>query len=46
MAKLDPKFKNLKEKIHQILEYIRKSNLSVLKKSPFELHFGRKLNTV
>ena len=46
MAKLDPHFKNLKDTIHQILEDIRKSNHSVLKKSPFELHFGRKPNTV
>ena len=46
VAKLDPNFKNLKDKIHQIFEDIRKSNHSVLKKSPFELHFGRKPNTV
>ena len=46
VAKLDPNFKNLKDTIHQILEDNRKSNHSVLKKSPFELHFGRKTNTV
>ena len=45
VAKLDPNFKNFKETIQQILEDIRKSNQSVLKKSPFELHFGRKPNT-
>ena len=44
-AKLDPNFKNFKETIQQIIEDIRKSNHSVLKKSPFELHFGRKPNT-
>ena len=46
VAKLDPNFKNLKNTIHQILEDIRESNHSVLKKWPFELHFGRKPNTV
>ena len=46
VAKLDPNFKNLKDTIHKKLEDIRKSNHSVLKKSPFELHFGRKPNTV
>ena len=46
VAKRDPNFRNLKDTIHQILEDIRKSNHSVLKKSPFELHFGRKPNTV
>ena len=40
-AKLDPNFKNFKETIQQIIEGIRKSNNSVLKKSPFELNFGR-----
>ena len=45
-AKLDLNFKNFKETIQHILEDIRKSNYSVLKKSPFELHFGRKPNTV
>ena len=45
-AKLNPNFKNLKDTIHQILEDIRKSTHSVLKKSPFELHFGRKPDTV
>ena len=45
VAKLDPNFKNFKKTIQQILENIRKSNHSVLKKSPFELHFGRKPNT-
>ena len=46
VAKLDPNFKNLKDTIHQIFEDIRKSNYSVVKKSPFELHFGRKPNTI
>ena len=46
VAKLDPKFKNFKDAIHQILQDIRKSNHSVLMKSPFELYFGRKPNTV
>ena len=45
VAKFDPNFKNFKKTIQQILENIRKSNHSVLKKSPFELHFGRKPNT-
>ena len=40
-AKLYPNFKNFKETIQQIVEDIRKSNNSVLKKSPFELNFGR-----
>ena len=44
-AKLDPNFKNFKETIQQIIEDIRRSNHSVLKKSLFELHFGRKPNT-
>ena len=44
-AKLDPKFGNFKETVQQIIEDIRKSNHSVLKKSPFELYFGRKPNT-
>ena len=43
--KLDPNFDNFKENLHRMLEDIRKSNHSVLKKSPFELHFGRKPNT-
>ena len=46
VAQLDPNFKNIKDTVHQILEDIRKTNHSVLKKSPFELHFGRKPNTV
>ena len=45
VAKLDPNFTKLKETIQQKLEDIRKSNHSVLKKSPFKLHFGRKPNT-
>ena len=45
VAKLDPNVKKFKETIQQILEDIRKSNHSVLKKSPFELHFGPKPNT-
>ena len=44
-SKLDPNFIDLKETIQQIIEDIRKSNPSLLKKSPFELQFGRKPNT-
>ena len=44
-AKLDPNFANFKEILHRIIEDIRKSNHSILKKSPFELHFGLKPNT-
>ena len=44
-AKLDPNFGNFKETIQEIVENIRKGKNSVLKKSPFELHFGRKPNT-
>ena len=44
-AKLDPNFGNFKETIQQIIKHIRKSNHSVLRKSPFELHFGRKRKT-
>ena len=44
-AKLDPNFDTFKEILHRIIEDMRKSNHSVLKKSPFELHFGRKPNT-
>ena len=43
--KLDPNFANFQEVLHRIVEDIRKSNHSTLKKSPFELHFGRKPNT-
>ena len=43
-AKLDPNFGKFKETIQQIVEDIRKSNHCVLKKSLFELHFGRKPN--
>ena len=46
VAQLDPDFKNIKDTVHQILEDIRKSNHSVHKKSPFEMHFGRKPNAV
>ena len=42
---LDPNFGNFKEVLHRIIEDIRKSNHSTLKKSSFELHFGRKPNT-
>ena len=42
---LEPTFGNLKEVLYRIIEDIRKSNHSTLKKSPFELHFGRKPNT-
>ena len=42
---LDPNFGNFKEVLHRIIEDIRKSNHSTLKKSPFEMHFGRKPNT-
>ena len=41
-AKFDPNFGNFKETIQQIVEDNRKSNHSLLKKSPFELHFCRK----
>ena len=44
-AKLDRNFGNFKETLKRIIEDIRKSNHSILKKSPFELHFGRKLKT-
>ena len=44
-AKLDPNFDNFKQILHRIIEDIRKSNHSILKKSHFELHFGRKHNT-
>ena len=44
-AKLDPNFDNFKKTVQQIIEEIRKSNHSELKKSPFELHFGHKPNT-
>ena len=43
--KLDPNLDNFKEVFHRIVENILKSNHSTLKKSPFELHFGRKPNT-
>ena len=43
--KLDPNFAIFKEALHRIVEDIRKSNHSTLKKSHFELHFGRKPNT-
>ena len=46
VKKLDLNFKNFKDTIHQILENIRNSNHAVLKKTPFELHFGRNTNTV
>ena len=42
---LDPIFRNFKEVLHRIIEDIRKNNHSTLKKSPFEMHFGRKPNT-
>ena len=45
IEKLDPNFDNFKEVLHRIVEDIRKSNHSTLKKSPFELHFRRKPNT-
>ena len=44
-AKLDSNFDNFKQILHRIIEDIRKSNHSILKKSHFELHFGRKHNT-
>ena len=43
--KLDPNFGNQKSTLQQILEDSRKPKFSVLKKSPFELYFGRKPNT-
>ena len=42
---LDPNFGNFKEVLHRIIEDIRKNNHSTLKKSPFEMHFGRMPNT-
>ena len=44
-AKLVPNFGNFKETFQQIVEDFRKSNRSVLTKSPFELPFGRMPNT-
>ena len=45
-TKLDPFFvTTLKSTIQQLVENIRKSKQAVLEKLPFELHFGRKLNT-
>ena len=41
----DPNFGNFKEVLYRIIEDIRKNNHSTLKKSPFEMHFGRKPNT-
>ena len=43
--KVDPNFGNLNSTLLQILEDIRKTKYSVLKKSPFELYFSRKTNT-
>ena len=43
--KLDPNFKNLESTLQQVIDDIRKTKRSTLKLSPFELHFGRKLNT-
>ena len=44
-AKLDPNFDTFKETLQRIIEAICKSNLSILKKLPFELHFGHEPNT-
>ena len=42
---LDPNFEDIQTAVKSILEDIRISRHSILKKSPFELHFGRKPNT-
>ena len=42
---LDPNFEDIQTAVKSILEDIRISRHSILKKSLFELHFGRKPNT-
>ena len=42
---LDPNFLDIQTAVKSILENIRISRHSILKKSPLELHFGRKPNT-
>ena len=42
---LDPNFEDMQTAVKSILENIRISRHSILKKSPFELHFGRKPKT-
>ena len=39
--RLDPSFKNLKSTLQQIVDDIRKTNHATLRKSPFELDYGR-----
>ena len=41
----DPNFEDIQTAVKSILEDIRISRHDILKKSPFELHFGRKPNT-
>ena len=40
-----PQYKGLNSVLHTILDDLRKSKHATLKKSPFEVHFGRKPNT-
>ena len=40
-----PQYKGLNHVLHTILDDLRKSKHAILKKSPFEVHFGRKPNT-
>ena len=42
---LYPNFEDIQSAVKSILEDIRLTRHSILKKSPFELHFGRKPNT-
>ena len=42
---LDPNFEDIQTAVESFLEDIRISRHSILKKSPFELHFGRTPNT-
>ena len=42
---LDPKFEDIQSAVKSILEDIRITRLSFLKKSSFELHYDRKPNT-
>ena len=42
---LDPNFEDIQTAVKSFLEDIRTSRHSILKKSLFELHFGRKPNT-
>ena len=42
---LDPNFEDIQSAVISILEDICITRHSILKKSPFELHYGRKHNT-